>query len=159
LHETQTPDSDSNRVAVTLVENPIDSAKMLARANRPKCGSVLLFLGTTRQWTGTEETDFLFYEAYHEMALHGLREIASDAAERWGLEWVEIVHRLGRVAVGEASVAVVIASPHRKESFAAGEWIMDRLKADVPIWKREHSPDEKSPQWQHPENHPEQNPH
>jgi len=131
---------------------------MIARANRPHCGSVLLFLGTTRQWTGTEETEFLFYEAYHEMALKGLREIASAAAERWGLEWVEIVHRLGRVAVSEASVAVVVASPHRKESFAAGEWIMDRLKADVPIWKREHSPDEKSPQWQHPGKHPEQHP-
>jgi molybdopterin synthase catalytic subunit len=132
------------------VESSIDTEALLMRANRPSCGSVLLFLGTTRQWTGTEETEFLFYEAYHEMALEGLRQLASDAAERWGLEWVEIVHRLGRVAIGEASVAVVVASPHRKESFAASEWIMERLKADVPIWKREHSPDEKSPQWQHP---------
>jgi molybdopterin synthase catalytic subunit len=107
-------------------------------------------LGTTRQWTGTEETEFLFYEAYEEMALQGLRGLASDTVKRWGLEWVEIVHRLGRVDVGEASVAVVVASPHRKESFAAGEWIMEQLKADVPIWKREHSPDEQPPQWKHP---------
>lgn len=141
---------DSSRFAVSLVDCQIDSAAMLGRANRPSCGSVLLFLGTTRQWTGDDETESLFYEAYGEMAIQGLSGIASDASKRWGLEWVEIVHRLGRVAVGEASVAVVVASPHRKESFAAGEWIMERLKADVPIWKRDHSPKDQPPQWLHP---------
>jgi len=135
---------------VKLVEDQIDSAALLSRANRPNCGSVLLFLGTTRQWTGSEETEFLFYEAYREMAIECLYKLASDAVERWRLEWVEIVHRTGRVDVGEASVAVVVASPHRKESFEAGQSIMDKLKADVPIWKRDHSPDEKQPQWQHP---------
>jgi molybdopterin synthase catalytic subunit len=150
LQDSSSSIIDPSRISVSLVVCQIDSMAMLARATRPSCGSVLLFLGTTRQWTGEEETESLFYEAYGEMALHGLSGIASDAVTRWGLEWVEIVHRLGRVAVSEASVAVVVASPHRKESFAAGEWIMERLKADVPIWKRDHSPNDQRPQWQHP---------
>jgi len=138
------------RFSVALTDAAIDGDSLLARAMRPSCGAVLLFLGTTRQWTKDEETDFLFYEAYHEMAVDQLKALATEAVNKWGLEWVEIVHRLGRVDLASASVAVVVASPHRKESFDAGEWIMDRLKESVPIWKQDHSPDSNKAEWKHP---------
>jgi len=150
LNELNLKNREAQNISVALTDAEIDSTALLARATRPSCGAVLLFLGTTRQWTKDEETNFLFYEAYHEMAIDLLNALAIEATNKWELEWVEIVHRLGRVDVASASVAVIVASPHRKESFAAGEWIIDRLKECVPIWKQDHSLDSTKAEWKHP---------
>ena len=98
--------------------------------------------------TGQLETRFLEYDAHPQMAEQKLAEIAELAAERWSLIAVAITHRLGRVELAETSIAVAISSPHRLAAIEAIEWIMDRVKESVPIWKKEHWADG-STQWIH----------
>ena len=101
----------------------------------------MLFLGTVRELTGAERTAFLEYDAYAPMAETKLAEVAATAKDRWPLRRIAIVHRLGKMAVGEVAVAVAVSAPHRAEAFAAAAWIMDTVKELVPIWKRENAPD------------------
>jgi len=132
-----------------LTDQPIDTEALVARATSPEAGAVVLFLGTTREMTGGRQTVALDYEAYHEMAEQKLAGLEAEARERWPLVQCMIVHRLGRVPVGEASVAIVVSAPHRREAFDAGQWLIDTLKRDVPIWKREQWADG-STEWVHP---------
>lgn len=135
---------------ILLTNEPIDTEIHLKQAQSPASGAVLLFLGVTRQHTGGRETTELFYDAYIEMAERELTALEAEARHQWGLDECLIIHRLGKVPLGEASVAVVVASPHRREAFAAGEWLIDSLKERVPIWKKEHWSDGSS-EWVHPE--------
>ncbi|MEM1053983.1 MAG: molybdenum cofactor biosynthesis protein MoaE [Bacteroidota bacterium] len=100
-------------------------------------GGTCLFLGTTRRWTGEDETPTLHYEAYREMAEAEVARLAEVARERWDLVRVVVVHRLGAVASGEASVLCAASSAHRAPAFEACRWLIDTLKSDVPIWKQE----------------------
>ncbi len=134
---------------IELVDHAIDVDRLLAHCNDERCGAVSLFLGTTRRWTGSVETAYLEYDAYREMALAKMCEQASQARERWPLQRLAMVHRLGRVDVGQASVAIVVSSPHRADAIAACHWLIDALKADVPIWKKEWYAVQ-PPQWIHP---------
>jgi molybdopterin synthase catalytic subunit len=134
---------------VELTREPIDSSLLLAKASRPEAGAVVLFLGTTREMTGGRRTVSLDYEAYDEMAEKQLAELEAEARRRWPLVECLIVHRLGQVPLAEASVAIVVSTPHRSEAFAAGQWLIDSLKRDVPIWKQEHWADGTS-EWVHP---------
>jgi molybdopterin synthase catalytic subunit len=106
----------------------------------PSCGAVVLFVGTARDHAeGRPGVTLLEYEAYEEQVAPRLRRIAAEARRRWpDLGRLVLLHRLGAVAVGEASVVVVASAPHRPEAFAAGRYAIDTLKATVPIWKREH---------------------
>lgn len=140
--------SESAEVTIRIDDSAIDGNSLLALVADPDCGAQLLFLGTTRHRTGTELTTELFYEAYRPMADNQLRTIALQAAERWGLRKVAIQHRLGVVTVGQASVAVAVSSPHRQAVMEAIAWIMNELKRDVPIWKREQRPDGET-EWVH----------
>ena len=134
---------------IELTNNPIDSALLIKRAQSPEVGAVLLFLGVTRRHTDGRETTTLHYDAYEEMALQELRSLRSEACEKWELAECHIIHRLGEVPLGEASVAIVTASAHRKPAFEAGEWLIDTLKRRVPIWKQEHWADGTT-DWVHP---------
>jgi molybdopterin synthase catalytic subunit len=134
---------------IHLTDQPIDTQALLARAKSPEAGAVVLFLGTTREMTDGRQTVALDYEAYREMAEQKLAELEAEARERWPLIDCTIVHRLGRVPAGEASVAIVTSTPHRREAFAAGGWLIDTLKRDVPIWKREQWADGTT-EWVHP---------
>ena len=134
---------------VSINHSPIDVSSLLEGAPSPATGAVLLFLGVTREFTDERQTVRLEYEAYEEMAVKELSRLEQTARERWSLTDCIIVHRLGVVPVGEASVAIVTASPHRKEAYAASEWLMKTLKNSVPIWKQEHW-DDGSTQWVHP---------
>jgi molybdopterin synthase catalytic subunit len=134
---------------IQLTHAPIDHATLVAQAQSPASGAVLLFLGCTRQHTRGRETTELRYDAYVKMAEQELAALEAEARERWGLTECMIVHRLGQVCLGEASVAIVVASPHRREAFDAGEWLIDTLKERVPIWKQEHWADGTS-EWVHP---------
>jgi molybdopterin synthase catalytic subunit len=122
---------------------------MLDLARRADCGAVLLFLGTTREWTEDNRTEFLEYDAYEAMAISEMRKLADRAADRWPVKFVSIVHRLGRVDLGEASVAIAVSAPHRREAFEAGQWLIDTLKELVPIWKKDHVANGSSV-WLHP---------
>ena len=134
---------------VELTENPIDSAAVLAQVSSPEAGAVVLFLGTTRQFTKGRQTESLDYECYPEMARRKLAELEGEARRRWSIVECVIVHRLGHLELGEASVAVAVGTPHRKDAFEAGQWLIDTLKEVVPIWKKENWADGTT-DWVHP---------
>ena len=133
--------SVSEQAMAELTQARIDVAPLLAAAARPECGAVNLFLGTTRDHHEGRRVLRLEYEAHEGMALAALRALEDEARERFGLAHVAVVHRLGNVPVAEASVAVVVSTPHRAPAFEASRWIMDELKRRVPIWKKEHFAD------------------
>lgn len=142
------PSPGQASAAVRLVETPIDTAALLAEAGSEDAGATVLFVGTTRRRTGESTTAWLDYEAHHDLATAQLIVLREEAMRRFGLRRCLLVHRLGRVTVGEASVAVVAASAHRREAFAATEWLMEALKRSVPIWKCEGR-DDGSRSWVH----------
>lgn len=123
---------------------------MLQFVQRHEAGACNLFLGTTRQFTAGKETIRLEYECYRPMAEKKLHQLRHQAMERWGLVECAIVHRVGLVPVGEGSVAIAVSSLHRADSLAASEWLIDTLKQEVPIWKKENFSDG-SQEWIHPE--------
>ena len=135
---------------IKLTDQPIDVPALLQHVQRPEAGAVVLFLGTTRQFTAGRETASLAYEAYTEMALKELARLEREARDRWPLVACGIVHRLGDVPLAEASVAIAVSSPHRAAAFDAGEWLIDTLKVSVPIWKQEQWADG-GVEWVHPE--------
>lgn len=132
-----------------LTNTVIDTQSLIESVQDVRCGAVCLFLGTVREFTDTKQTVDLVYEAYPEMALSQLRQILIEAAARWPIPRLGIVHRLGRLNLGEVSIAVAVATPHRAASFEACQWIMDTVKKRVPIWKQEHWADGTT-QWVHP---------
>ena len=121
-----------------IVEEPIDVAALISAAQRPDCGAISVFVGTTRVDESSGATvEHLEYEAYRPMADRKLEEIGGEIRERWDARGVSIVHRIGRVDPGEASVAIVVASPRRGPAFEASRYAIERIKEIVPIWKRE----------------------
>ena len=124
-----------------LQETPLDVGAAFAHLQSPEAGGIDLFVGTTRQWTGGRETARLFYESYADMALQEMARLADAAREQWPVARVCILHRLGEVPVAEASVVVGVATPHRADAFAACRFLIDTLKQQVPIWKRERYTD------------------
>jgi len=134
---------------IDLVNDTISLEALLAQVQSPEAGAVVLFVGTTRQFTASRQTAALYYECYEDMARVKLAELEGEARHRWPLSGCAIVHRLGTLRPGEASVAVAVSSPHRQDAFAAGKWLIDSLKEVVPIWKREMWANGTS-QWVHP---------
>jgi molybdopterin synthase catalytic subunit len=126
-------------VLARLVREPIDAAA-LARAT-PRDGALCLFVGVVRDENRGRTVVAIDYEAYEEMAQALLEEIGEETRRLFPVTEVRLVHRLGHLGVGEASVAVAVASPHRPEAFAACRHAIDALKARVPIWKKEHYAD------------------
>ena len=120
---------------VRLVREPIDVAALAGAS--PADGAVCLFVGVVRNENQGRAVLRLEYEAYEEMALPLLEEIAAETGRLYPVTDVRLVHRLGRLEIGEASVAVAVSSPHRAEAFAACRFAIDTLKARVPIWKKE----------------------
>ncbi len=120
---------------VRLTREPIDLAALQGATSAD--GALCLFVGLVRDHNRGRTVVRLEYEAYEEMALPLMEEIAAETRRRWPVTDVRIVHRLGSLDVGEPSVAVAVASPHRDEAFAACRYAIDTLKATVPIWKKE----------------------
>jgi molybdopterin synthase catalytic subunit len=134
---------------IEIVNEPIDTAAVLAQVATDEAGAVLLFLGTTRAGTRGRRTASLDYECYGEMARNQLGELEAVARKRWPLLGCAIVHRVGHLKIGEVSVAVAVSTAHRHAAFEAGQWLIDTLKEVVPIWKKENWSDGES-QWVHP---------
>ncbi len=121
-----------------IVEKPIDVGTLIQGAQRPDCGAICTFIGTTRvDEAERAAVEYLEYEAYRPMADRKLEEIGAEIEDRWDVRHVSIVHRLGRVDPGEPSVAIVVASPRRAPAFEASRYAIERIKEIVPIWKRE----------------------
>ena len=136
---------------VKLQSDPIDHATAVANVYDGAAGGVTVFLGTTRDERNDAGLDLfaLDYEAYDVMARKQLDDLAAEASRRWPIARLVILHRLGRVAVAEPSVLIAVACPHRGEAFEACRWIIDTLKKDVAIWKKEVWADG-STSWIHP---------
>ncbi|MGI8981540.1 MAG: molybdenum cofactor biosynthesis protein MoaE [Pirellulaceae bacterium] len=134
---------------ISLTHSPIDPSAILAQVASNDAGAVVLFLGTTREFTKGRQTASLDYECYPQMAEAKLTELEALAREKWPLMHVAIVHRLGRLELGEASIAIAVSSSHRQAAFEAGKWLIDTIKEDVPIWKQENWADGTS-EWVHP---------
>ncbi|MFO0849468.1 MAG: molybdenum cofactor biosynthesis protein MoaE [Gemmataceae bacterium] len=134
---------------VQLTRDPIDYHALTEAVRSPHAGAVALFLGTVRDLTGDEVTVHLDYDAYPPMAEKKLAEIEAEVRRRWPVQGVAMVHRLGRLAVGEVSVAVAVSTPHRADAFAACRFAIDTLKELVPIWKKDTAPSGAA-DWVHP---------
>ncbi|HBL27557.1 MAG TPA: hypothetical protein DD490_12035 [Acidobacteria bacterium] len=121
-----------------LVDGPIDVGRVTAAVGGPAHGAVVLFLGTVRDHHAGRPVGRLTYSAYRRMALDALGRIVADLEAGAGGVRAAIVHRLGEVPVGDASVAIAVSSPHRAAAYEASRTALERLKAEVPIWKQEH---------------------
>jgi molybdopterin synthase catalytic subunit len=124
-----------------VTEQEIDLAALWRAVADPGAGAIVTFHGVVRDNSRGRPVRYLEYEAYKEMAERTLAQIAQEIAARWGLEHVAIVHRVGHLEIGEASVVIAVAAPHRREAFAACTYAIDRLKEIAPIWKKEFTAD------------------
>ncbi len=120
-----------------ITSEDIELGDVVRAVEAGDAGAIVHFLGVVRNNTEGREVSYLEYEAYPPMAEKKMAEIAEEIHEKWGLDRVAMIHRVGRLEIGEVSVAVAVASPHRKEAFEACHYAMNRLKQIVPIWKRE----------------------
>jgi molybdopterin synthase catalytic subunit len=115
----------------------LDVGMISRRVVPPECGATVILDGYVRQWTRGKETLYLEYEAYEAMVLPEMKKLSDRAREKFEIAHIGIVHRLGRLEIGETSVVIAVAAPHRKAAFAACEWLIHELKRTVPIWKKE----------------------
>jgi molybdopterin synthase catalytic subunit len=126
---------------VAVGPDPINSDAVLDFVAAPDCGAVVLFLGTVRDHSpGKTGVTHLEYEAYEGVVEPKIREIVAEVRDKWPIRRAAAVHRTGELRVGEVSVAVAVSSPHRKDAFAAGRYLIDELKHRAPVWKKEHWP-------------------
>ena len=134
---------------ILITDQPVDPQTALSAVADENAGANLLFLGTTRRWTDRTETRELRYDCYQPMAEKELRSLCQQAQERWDLRGVAIIHRIGIVPPGQTSLAIAVSSPHRRESFEAGSWLIEAVKQVVPVWKQEIDESGEST-WVHP---------
>nr|BBH95390.1 hypothetical protein KTA_35890 [Thermogemmatispora argillosa] len=126
---------------IQITREPLNREALVAAVAAPEVGGIVIFEGVVRNHARGKQIRYLEYDAYPEMAEQQIRLIVEEARKRWGAERVAVAHRLGRVEIGEASVIIVVATPHRAEAFEACRYIIDTLKTTVPIWKKEVSLD------------------
>ena len=122
---------------VFITRDLIETEKLVSAAKHPEDGAVVVFDGIVRNHSRGRRTLYLDYEAYEEMALRQMQELATEARAKFSVRHVSIVHRLGRIEIGETSVLIVVASAHRAHAYDASRWVIDTLKKTVPIWKKE----------------------
>jgi len=120
-----------------LTTNPIDVGSVARRVVLPECGATVTLDGYAREWTRDRRTLHLVYEAYEPMAQRELKRLGTEAHERFEIAHIGIVHRTGRLEIGETSVVIAVSAPHRRAAFEACEWAIKELKRTVPIWKKE----------------------
>ena len=135
------PAGSGNSRHAAIVSGAIDTASLLKAIKQPEDGAAAVFEGIVRNNTRGRRTLYLDYEAYEEMALKQMEELAERALVDFKIRDVAIVHRLGRLEIGETSVLIVVASAHRAAAFDACRWLIDTLKRTVPIWKKEYFDD------------------
>lgn len=134
-------DALQHRDSVAVSESPIEPAALIESVQDPTAGAIATFLGTVRDHaSGKSGVTHLVYEAYQELVEDRIAGIVAEARARWPIISSAVVHRIGRVDVGEVSVGVAVSSAHRADAFDAARYLIDELKAHAPIWKQEHWP-------------------
>lgn len=136
-------------MSIELTHDVIQTEEVYARVASKDAGAVVLFLGTVREMTAGRQTVALDYDAYPEMAIAQMETLAREAVDKWPVVKYAIVHRLGHLELGDVSVAVAVSTPHRRDAFEAGQFLIDELKVRVPIWKKENWSDGTT-EWVHP---------
>ena len=122
---------------IEITHSPLEPQEIARRLNLRVHGALVTFAGTSRLYSEGKTVNYLEYEAFQEMAEKKLREVEEGVRSRWPVEDMAIVHRLGRLQIGEPSLVVVVATQHRREAFEACQFAVDTLKETVPIWKKE----------------------
>jgi molybdopterin synthase catalytic subunit/molybdopterin converting factor small subunit len=131
------PPATADSVFIRLTRDPIQAEALVAAAKHGEDGAVIVFDGIVRNNSRGRQTLYLDYEAYEEMATKQMKELAREAITRFEVRNVGIIHRLGRLQVGETSVLIIVSSAHRRQAYEASRWLIDTLKKTVPIWKKE----------------------
>jgi molybdopterin synthase catalytic subunit len=127
----------NDKNVIRLVEEKIQSSRFIDEVSADFCGALVLFLGSVRSPSGGRDISHLLYEAHNEMALSKLKEVADRARSLWKLGGIAIVHRIGKVEPGETSLLIAVSSPHRAEAYEASRFLIEEIKKEVPIWKKE----------------------
>lgn len=122
---------------IALTDTPIDRAATIDATAYAGAGAIVTFDGIVRDNADGKSVQYLEYEAYSEMALEQMHLIVQQVRKRWELDHIVLIHRLGHMEIGETSIIIVVASPHRAEAFEACRYIIDTVKNTVPIWKKE----------------------
>ncbi|MFN2398708.1 MAG: molybdenum cofactor biosynthesis protein MoaE [Gemmatimonadaceae bacterium] len=122
---------------VAIVERPIDGGGLLSEVSRETNGAAILFIGTVRDANDGRRVSGIEYSAYEQMAEDELKAIAGEASSRFGTESIVVEHRVGHLEIGETSVGIAVAHPHRAAAYDASRFIIEQIKLRVPIWKRE----------------------
>jgi molybdopterin synthase catalytic subunit len=135
--ETQHQFSKTQNGFCELTTEPLNIGEIARRVVPPECGAIVTLDGFVRQFTKGRETLYLEYEAYVPMAVREMEKLIDRARAEFEIAHVGIVHRLGKLEIGETSVVISVASPHRRAAFEACEWLIKELKRTVPIWKKE----------------------
>ncbi|MFG1449662.1 MAG: molybdenum cofactor biosynthesis protein MoaE [Thermoplasmataceae archaeon] len=122
---------------ISVQKEKIEVADTIESLRTPEAGAIVTFQGTVRRFSGDIEVTRLYYEAYREMAVKSIKQIADEAKERFGIIDYSIIHRIGDIDLTEDSVIVSVSSEHREEAFSACKFIIDRIKIETPIWKKD----------------------
>lgn len=130
-----------NTSMFVITDQPIIPEEVSNKVTRRDAGAITLFLGTVRELTYGKRTTYLEYEAYPTMAVAQLERIGQEVHERWANTVVAVSHRVGRLEISDIAVVIAVSSPHRKAAYEANEYIIERIKQIVPIWKKEHGDD------------------
>ncbi|MDK8180205.1 molybdenum cofactor biosynthesis protein MoaE [Paenibacillus sp. UMB4589-SE434] len=130
-----------NSSLFVITNQPIVLDEVLNKVKRREAGAITLFLGTVRELTCGKQTLYLEYEAYTTMAVAQLERIGREVRERWTDTVVAVTHRVGRLEILDTAVVIAVSSPHRKAAYEANEYVIERIKQIVPIWKKEHGVD------------------
>jgi MoaE-MoaD fusion protein len=136
--ETPAGQAPGSQRYASITRDPIDTQRMVSNLKRGQDGAVVVFEGIVRNQTRGRQTLYLDYEAYEPMALQQMESLAAHALKEFQIRDVALIHRLGRLEIGETSVLIAVASAHRTAAFDACRWLIDTLKRTVPIWKNEH---------------------
>ena len=128
---------DAEKDFFELTTEPIDVGAVARRVVPPRCGATVTLDGYVREWTRGRRTLYLIYEAYPPMALSEMQRLGREAQASFEIAHIGIVHRTGRLEIGETSVVICVSAPHRRAAFEACEWAIRELKRSVPIWKKE----------------------
>jgi molybdopterin synthase catalytic subunit len=128
---------EAGRDFFELTADPVDTGAVARRVGPPACGATVTLDGYVREWTRGRKTLYLVYETYAPMALSEMKRVGREAHTRFEIAHIGIVHRTGRLEIGETSVVISVSAPHRRAAFEACEWAIRELKRTVPIWKKE----------------------
>ena len=125
------------KILIEIIHDKVDTCRVLDFISTPSAGSILLFNGTVRDNEDAKPVKYLFYEAYNEMAIKEMQKLIERVFEDYEVLKVAIIHRIGRIDIGDISISIGVSSPHRKDSYLASKFLIDNIKETVPIWKKE----------------------